>query len=93
MAISTFKSKNLKKFFETGSKASIPTPFIKKIEYILDRLDAANDIKDMNFPGSNFHSLRGNLKNFYSVHINGNWTIIFRFEKGEAFDVELIDYH
>lgn len=48
----------------------------------------------MNFPGSNFHPLKGNLKGFYSVHVNGNWAIIFRFEKsGEAHSIDLIDYH
>ncbi len=67
--------------------------FTPKIELILDRLDAAVDPKDMNFPGSNFHSLKGDRKNFYSVHVNGNWVIIFKFENGEAYDVDLLDYH
>ena len=65
----------------------------KKIELILDRLDGAVEPKDMNFPGSDFHSLKGSLKGFYSVHVNGNWTIIFRLENGDVFDVDLIDYH
>ncbi len=47
----------------------------------------------MNFPGSDFHPLKGDLRGFYSVHVNGNWTIIFRFEDGHANDVNLIDYH
>lgn len=47
----------------------------------------------MNFPGSNFHTLKGELKEFFSVHVNGNWVIIFRFEKSDAFDVDLVDYH
>jgi proteic killer suppression protein len=51
------------------------------------------EAKDMNFPGSNFHSLKGNLKGFYSVHVNGNWTIIFKFESNEATSIDLIDYH
>lgn len=93
MSIVTFKSKGLKKFFFEGNKSGIPASFAKKIELLLDRLDAATEPKDMNFPGSDFHPLKGNLKQFYSVHINGNWTIIFRFEKGDAYDVEIIDYH
>ncbi|MCC6127607.1 MAG: type II toxin-antitoxin system RelE/ParE family toxin, partial [Chlamydiae bacterium] len=60
---------------------------------ILDRLDAAIEVKDMNFPGSDFHPLSGNFKGFYSVHINGNWTVIFRFSNGEARDIDLVDYH
>lgn len=56
-------------------------------------LDGATVPEDMNFPGSNFHRLKGNFKEFYSVHVNGNWTIIFKFESGDAYDVDLIDYH
>lgn len=93
MTIRTFKNKGLKKFFETGHKSGIQPALANKLELILDRLDAASDPKDMNFPGSDFHSLKGNLKHFYSVHVNGNWVIIFRFENGEALDVDLIDYH
>ncbi len=93
MTIRSFKHKGLKKFFETGSKSGIQAALTKKIGLILDRLDAATDPKDMNFPGSDFHPLKGTLNGYYSVHVNGNWTIIFRFEKGEALEVNLIDYH
>jgi len=93
MAIKTFKHKGLQKFFESGSKAGIQAVHANKIVRILDRLNAATEPKDMNAPGYDFHPLKGNLKKFYSVHVNGNWTIIFRFENGEANDVDLIDYH
>ena len=93
VAIKTFKHKGLKKFFDSGSKAGIQAAHAKKIEGILDRLDAVTEVKDMNFPGSDFHPLKGDKRGFYSVHVNGNWTIIFRFEKGDAKDVDLIDYH
>ena len=93
MSIRTFRNKHLKKFFETGSKAGIPPALFTKIERILDQLDAAIQPRDMNFPGSDFHPLKGQLKGFYSVHVNGNWVIIFRFENAEAFEVDLVDYH
>ncbi|MEI6789845.1 MAG: type II toxin-antitoxin system RelE/ParE family toxin [Myxococcaceae bacterium] len=93
MAIKSFKGKGLQRFFETGNKAGIQASFSKKLESFLDHLDAATEPKDMNFPGSDFHPLKGNLKGFYSVHVNGNWTVIFRFENGEAVDVDLVDYH
>jgi proteic killer suppression protein len=93
VTIKTFKNKNLKVFFEKGSKKGLLHAHVKKIGLILDRLEAATEVKDMNFPGSDFHQLRGQLKGFYSVHVNGNWTIIFRFSNGEASDVDLIDYH
>ena len=93
MTIQTFRSKGLKKFFETGSKSGIQLALTNKLKLILDRLDAATGLKDMNFPGSDFHSLKGDLKGFWSVHVNGNWVVIFRFEDGEAIDVDLVDYH
>ena len=93
MTIRTFRNKGLKKFFETGSKSGIQPALASKIELILDRLDAIEDPKDMNFPGSDFHQLQGKLKGFYSVHVNGNWVIIFQFENGEATNVDLVDYH
>lgn len=93
MTIRSFGSKGLKKYFETGTKSGISPALANKIGIILDRLDAATEVSDMNFPGSDFHPLRGDLKNYYSVHVNGNWVIIFRFERGEAYDVNLVDYH
>ena len=93
MAIKTFKHKGLKKFFASGSKAGIQAAHAKRIKLVLDLLEAAFEATDMNFPGSDFHPLKGDLKGFYSVHINGNWTIIFRFENREAKDVDLVDYH
>ena len=81
MTIRNFKHKGLRKFFETGIKSGIQASLANKIGLLLDRLDAAADPKDMNFPGSDFHPLKGDLREFYSVHVNGNWTIIFRFEK------------
>ena len=92
VTIETFKHKGLKKnvFWEQGW---IQAAHADRIGLILDMLNGALEVKDMNFPGSDFHSLKGGLKDFYSIHVNGNWTIIFRFEKGEAHDVNLIDYH
>lgn len=93
MTIKTFKHKGLRDFFESGSKAGIKAAHANRIRRILDRLNASTEVKDMNAPGYDFHPLKGELKGFYSVHVNGNWTIIFRFENGEANNVDLIDYH
>ena len=93
MAIKTFKNKGLQKFFETGSKAKITASHKKKLELILDRLDASHEPQDMDFPGSDFHKLKGKLKSFYSVHVSGNWVVVFRFEGNNAYDVDYLDYH
>jgi len=93
MSIKKFRHKGLRVFFESGDKSGIQVAHFKRIGLILDLLDGTSKVQDMDFPGSNFHRLKGNLKEFYSIHVNGNWTIIFRFENGDAFDVDLIDYH
>jgi proteic killer suppression protein len=87
VVIKTFKHRGLRRFFESGSKAGIQAAHAKKIEGLLDQLDAVTEVKDMNFPGADFHPLKGDKKGFYSVHVNGNWTIIFRFENGELLEV------
>lgn len=93
MAIKTFKHKGLRKFFESGNKAGIQAVHANRIERILDRLNAATDLQDMNAPGYDLHPLKGGLKGYYSVHVNGNWRIIFRLENGEANNIDLVDYH
>lgn len=93
MVIKKFRHKGLKKYFDNGDKSGIQPAHAIRIGMILDLLDASCIPKDMAFPGSDFHSLKGDLKDFYSVHVNGNWTIIFKFENGDAIDVDLIDYH
>jgi proteic killer suppression protein len=47
----------------------------------------------MGLPGYRLHPLSGDLKGFWSVTVNGNWRVIFRFEDGQVRDVRLIDYH
>ncbi len=93
MAILSFSHKGLKRFFEKGSKTGIQPQHASKLARILDRLDAAAVAEDMNFPGSDFHQLSGKLKDHYSVHVNGNYCVYFRFENGNAYVVKYDDYH
>jgi proteic killer suppression protein len=60
---------------------------------VLANLDVALRPSDLDLPGYRLHPLRGRLKGMWSVTISGNWRIIFRFEDGDAFDVDLVDYH
>jgi toxin HigB-1 len=91
--IQSFKHKGLQNFFEKGDFSKIHPDHRKKLRLILTMLHAANQINDMNFPGSNFHKLSGKLPSFYSVNVSGNWRIIFRFEDCDAYDVDYLDYH
>jgi proteic killer suppression protein len=91
--IITFKHKGLKTYFETGNGSKIKQDHTKRLRLILAKLQSAEEIKDMDFPGSGLHSLKGDKKNYWSVSISGNWRLIFRFEKGYAYEVDYIDYH
>jgi toxin HigB-1 len=91
--IQSIKHKGLKLFFEKGNSSKIQPTHKRRLRLILTLLHAAKDIKDMNYPGSNLHRLSGDFKNYWAVNVSGNWRIVFRFEKGEVFDVDYIDYH
>lgn len=91
--IKTFKHKGLEEFFYTGRKKGIKPEQAKRIERILDRLNAANEIKDMNYPGSFLHQLSGDKKGLYSVRVSGNWRILFQFINGDAYIIDYDDYH
>ena len=66
---------------------------VSRISVVLSTLHAAQDLEGMNVPSFQLHPLKGSLKGFWSVTVRGNWRIIFRFEQGNAFDVDLVDYH
>jgi proteic killer suppression protein len=60
--IKSFKHKGLEDFFYTGKKKGIRPEHSGRLEIILDRLNAANEVKDINYPGSNLHKLTGDKK-------------------------------
>ncbi len=91
--IKTWKHKGLKKFYLSGDKASIIPDHARKLQVILQLLDAADAPEKLNLPGLFFHKLSGNLKNFYSVTVKTNWRIIFHFDEQDAVLVDYIDYH
>lgn len=60
----------------------------------LRMLNNSADIADLRIPPSNrLEKLSGNLKNFYSIRINIQWRIIFKWNSGNAYEVEITDYH
>ncbi|MCP5046147.1 MAG: peptidase [bacterium] len=91
--IKSFSHKGLEKFFYEEDKSGIQPKHSQKIADILDRLNASTEIKDMNYPGSNLHPLKGNLKDHWSVKVSGNWRITFKFMKGDAYVANYQDYH
>jgi proteic killer suppression protein len=91
--IKSFIHKGLEDFFYDGIRKGLQTKQVSKIEAILDRLDAANEIKDMNYPGSGLHLLLPKKKGRGAVKVSGNWRVTFEFKDGDAFNVNIEDYH
>lgn len=95
--IVSIKHKGLKLFWTKGDKSKLPPNMISKIERVLTIIDylevVPDDLEDLNFLRP--HPLKGNLKDFWSMEISGNWRIIFKFENqnGSAYDLDFIDYH
>ena len=91
--IKTFRHRGLKSLYVKGDASKLPADQLKRIEDVLAHLDVAAKPSDMNFPGYRLHRFKGDLKDVWSVGISGNWRITFRVEDGDAFDVDLVDYH
>ena len=83
----------MEQFFVTGSKKGIPPEHADKIARILDRLDASISPDDMDLPGYRLHELKGKEADTWSVTVNGNWRITFRFKGQDAVLVDYKDYH
>jgi toxin HigB-1 len=65
----------------------------RRLKLILGRLHASIKPKDMDLPGLRLHELKGRDKGRWSVWVNGNWRLTFRFEGIDATDVDYEDYH
>lgn len=93
MVIKSFRHKGLEKLFHDGTKKGIRPEHAGKLEDILDRLNAAAVVGDMDYPGSGLHPLKGDLIGHWAVKVSGNWRVVFRFENGDAYVVDYADYH
>jgi proteic killer suppression protein len=91
--IRTFRHKGLKAFFETGSKAGIQPHHAQRLAGMLRRLNETNNAQGMNLPGWDLHPMTANLAGHYSVCVNGNWRMTFKFEGTDAELVDYQDYH
>ena len=91
--IASFKHKVLKAYFEEDDGSKLPPDMLAKIRLILTALEASTTIDGMNNPLFKLHPLKGDLQGFWSVTVKANWRIIFKFDAGNAFDVDFVDYH
>ncbi|MFZ2060665.1 MAG: type II toxin-antitoxin system RelE/ParE family toxin [Candidatus Binatus sp.] len=94
MGIRSIRHRGLKRLYKSGNGRDLPTSMVEKISDILLAIDEAAHPDEVGlFPGWRLHPLKGELKGFWSVTVSGNWRIIFRFEEGDAFDLDFVDYH
>ena len=83
----------MRRFFERGDESRIHAGHRETVRDILARLSASFGPQDMDLSGFRLHPLKGKDKGFWAVTIRANWRIIFRFEDGQAVDVDYLDYH
>jgi len=91
--IVSFRHKGLETLFRTGSTKGVQAAHAPKLLRILLVLDAAETPHELDLPGYKLHSLKGNRKGFWSIWVNGNWRVIFRFDGSDVELVDYLDYH
>ena len=89
----SIRHRGLKRLLEQDDPSKVRADQVERIRSILALLDAAASPQGMNVPGLWLHRLKGQYRGFWSVTVSGNWRIVFRFEGGDAYDVDLVDYH
>jgi proteic killer suppression protein len=91
--IKSFNSKQTKALFEGGSPRDFRT-FQRVAERKLQQLDSAATLEFLRSPpGNHLERLTGDRAGQYSIRINKQWRICFKWERGNALDVEIVDYH
>ena len=92
--IKTFADRDTQELYGIGKSKRFPPEIWKRATRKLEYLDLATGLDDLKVPPSNrFHALERDRKGQFSISVNDQWRICFRFVDGDAYDVELTDYH
>ena len=91
--IRSIRHKGLKRLYEDDNPRGVFAEHVEKLRRILARLEAAEVVTDMDIPGYRLHALKGERHGSYAVTVSANWRVVFRFEHGDARDVDYVDYH
>lgn len=92
--IKTFACKETKKIWNGQRSSKLPGDIQNRALRKLRQLDAAQTLEDLrNPPGNRLESLKGDRKGQYSIRIQQQWRICFAWDKDNANDVEIVDYH
>ena len=88
-----FRHKGLERLYETGSHQGVDAAHGGKLLNILAALDAAVGPEDLRLPSFRLHPLKGDLAGHWSIWVNGNWRVTFRFADSDVESVDYRDYH
>lgn len=92
--IKTFADRHTLEVFRTGRSRRLPADLLRRAVRRLEYLDHATSLEDLKTPPSNrLHALKQDRVGQHALAINDQWRICFRFVAGDAFDVEIADYH
>ena len=92
--IKTFADKRTQELYLTGKAKRFPPDVAGRAARKLEYVDLATSLDDLKVPpGNRLHRLEGDRQGQYSISVNDQWRICFRFEGGDAYAVELCDYH
>lgn len=92
--IKSFADRRSQELYSVGRARRFPPDVARRAARKLEYLDLATTLEDLRFPpGNRLHALHGDRAGQYSISVNDQWRICFRFEDGDAYDVEVCDYH
>ena len=92
--IQTFADKEAQQLFVTGKSKRLAPDLIRRAIRRLEYINLAKTLDDLRVPpGNRLHALKGDREGQFSISINDQWRICFRFIDGDAYDVRITDYH
>ncbi len=91
--IKSFFHKKLEALFLKGNARGLQPKHIARLRLILALLNAAVQVKDVDFPGAKLHPLKGKEQGRWTIKVDENWRITFRIIDGDIYDIDYKDYH
>lgn len=90
--IRSFRHRGLARFFQNGDASRLPPGQVKRIRVRLFALRRASQPADLGGLAK-LHPLRGDRAGYWAMRVSRNWRLVFRFQDGDTWDVDLVDYH
>ena len=92
--IKSFKQSWLEQFWNDGKHKKVPPKLQNRLLRKLDMMNSIDDLKDLSSPPSNhLHPLHGEREGQWAISVNGPWRLCFRYQDGDIYDIELVQYH